>query len=145
MYNAYKIYTNFICTGDSPAHVLCTTCVPCSHGSYKKESNSLELVLQMVVSHHTGDGNWAQVLCWSNKCSYHQASPVFILPNILWKLQIHVEVEKTVQCFDMKIYIILNFTASHLYSFYLLTCLLINNLLFVMHVKLSCLQRIIYS
>lgn len=69
----------------------------------------------------------------------------FILPNILWKLQIHVEVEKTVQCFDMKIYIILNFTASHLYSFYLLICLLINNLLFVMHVKLSCLQRIIYS
>jgi hypothetical protein len=35
----------------------------------EQESDSLELELKMIVSHHVGAGNQTQVFCKSNKCS----------------------------------------------------------------------------
>lgn len=36
---------------------MCATCVSITSGCQKKASNSLELELKMLVSHHVGDGN----------------------------------------------------------------------------------------
>lgn len=40
-----------------------------AHGDQKMALDSLELVLQTIVSHHVGTGNPTQSLCKSNNCS----------------------------------------------------------------------------
>jgi hypothetical protein len=46
-----------------------TAYAPDTQRDQKRESDCLELELQMVVSHHVDAGNQTQVLCKSNKCS----------------------------------------------------------------------------
>lgn len=51
-------------------------------------SDSLELKLQMVMSHHVDSGNQNQVLCKSNKCSLplsHLSRPLPIIQVFIWQ------------------------------------------------------------
>lgn len=83
----------------------------CAHRCQKQMSHSLELKVQMVVSHQMGARNWAQVLCRNIKCSeqWLLALPLcffnYMFTVYWWLGLLHPSQKKIILCVLIKLLI----------------------------------------
>jgi hypothetical protein len=83
-------------------------CVPSTHRSQKRALNAPELDLLMAMSYHVDAGNWAQVLCKSNKCHWpwsHLSSLCFIC--LLFLVSICISIYLSIYLSVCQLYILL--------------------------------------